>query len=167
MSDLTPLVRGLTVLDIGCDRGLVSLMFALNGAKLVHGCDKYEKGVEAAREVFAETRVPSRFETVDLTGGMPALSAAFGADLLHRYDVVLFLSMYHILRMQQPKDQVLDLVQQLIDRTGRYFVYRKAVDLRDHEFLDDLVARSGLIEVHYSWISRKVGPLLVYERQQG
>lgn len=166
LSDVMPLMRGMTVLDVGCDRGLVSLTFGLNGAKLVHGCDKYASGVETAREVFAETAVESRFETVDLTGREDALRAAFGADLRDRYDVVLFLSMYHILRQQQPHEAVLDFVQSLIDRTGRYFIYRKSVTEKGYERMDELVRESGLVQVHYSWLSRVAGPLLVYERRQ-
>jgi 2-polyprenyl-3-methyl-5-hydroxy-6-metoxy-1,4-benzoquinol methylase len=157
----------MTVLDVGCDRGLVSLAFGLNGAKLVHGCDKYVEGVETARQVFAEAGINSRFGPVDLTGGAGALRAAFGDDLRERYDIVLFLSVYHILRQQQPREEVLDLVRYLIDLAGRYFVYRRSANEKGYEPMDNVVRESGLVQVYYSWLSRDAGPLLIYERREG
>src|SRR5678810_812408 len=74
MTDLVIRARDKRVMDIGCNRGLVSFEMANNGAALVHGCDIYKEGIAAAREIFADLRsVRSQFEVVDLTQG-PAVS---------------------------------------------------------------------------------------------
>src|SRR5476651_846781 len=85
ISDLTFRANDASVLDVGCNRGLVSFEFANNGAARVHGCDYYEEGVRTAREIFADlVSVESKFEVVDLTGGAKALTAAFGNA---KYDI--------------------------------------------------------------------------------
>jgi len=165
LSDFLPMARGKTVLDVGCDRGLISLAFAMNGATLVHGCDKYAMGVQSARQVLNEAGTTAHFEVVDLTGGFKALQEAFAGDLHERYDIVLFLSMYHILKNRMADDQLLDLVRTLIERSGRYFIYRRSATQQGYQLMDRLVEDSGLVLTHYSWFSKNVGPLLIYERR--
>src|SRR5262245_53744237 len=91
LHDLLRYAQGASVLDIGINCGLVAFEFARRGASIVHGCDIYSRGVDTAREMFAELRTQSRFEVVDLRAGSAALEKAFGADYLPRYDIVLFL----------------------------------------------------------------------------
>jgi SAM-dependent methyltransferase len=85
MGDLLLRAKGKSVFDIGCNRGMVGYQFAQQGAAMVHGCDIYEKGIETAREVFADLRfVEGRFEVVDLTEGPEGARRLQLARLRHR-----------------------------------------------------------------------------------
>ena len=155
LSDCLTRCAGASVLDIGCNRGMVSYEFALSGANVLHGCDNYEKGMLVANEVFADLRnVKARFEVVDLKGGGGAIEAAFGGDLLKTYDFVLMLAVYHKLRRIMEFDQLLDFVQFLAARCGRYFVWRGSGQEMD-EFEPRL---NGFKLVHYSEMAEVLLP---------
>lgn len=160
LRDLLPHALGCTVLDIGMNHGLVGFEFARFGAALVHGCDVYEPGVNAAREIFAGAGIPSRFEVVDLVQGPQALQSAFGPDYLPRYDIVLFLGIYHKLKEQASDAAIAELVYHLVGRAGRYFVLRTTL----FDELNEIVASSGLRKVHFSALSSVVGPMAIWRR---
>jgi SAM-dependent methyltransferase len=163
LHDLFQYAKGMSVLDVAMNHGLVSLEFARRGVSLVHGCDYHEPGVATARAIFAEFKVPSRFEVVDLTGGAEALQAAFGADYLPHYDIVLFLGIYHKLKDQTSDDAIEALVRHLATRTARYFVVRAAGSdlLRE---IGRMLTDSGLRKVHFSALSLVVGPMEIWQR---
>jgi 2-polyprenyl-3-methyl-5-hydroxy-6-metoxy-1,4-benzoquinol methylase len=95
MLDLVIRARGCSVMDIGCNRGLVGFEMANNGASVVHGCDNYDEGIETARQVFADLRnVEAQFECVDLSIGPQSLKP-FG---WRHYDIMLMLATYHKLK---------------------------------------------------------------------
>jgi 2-polyprenyl-3-methyl-5-hydroxy-6-metoxy-1,4-benzoquinol methylase len=164
MSELLRHVQGKSVFDAGCNRGLIPFAFAMHGARVVHGCDNYTKGIEAAREIFDEVDVDSRFEVVDLTGGEAAIKAAFGSDYLPRYDVVLFVGMYHILSRIMPAEGIAELMQSLFNRTGQYFVCRTTLSAEPNAAMDAVMQTSGFTRVHYSFLTRTTGALSVWER---
>lgn len=167
MTEILRHAEGKSVFDVGCNRGLVPFAYAMHGARLVHGCDNYAKGIETAREIFDEVEVESRFEVVDLTGGEQAIAAAFGSDYLRRYDIVSFVGMYHILATRMPKDALADFVRSLFARTGKYFVCRTCHETQDNEALEALTQESGFTRVHYSFMTRTTGALSVWERMSG
>jgi len=166
ISDLVLRAKGKSVFDIGCNRGMVGLEFANNGASLVHGCDNYEDGIKTAREVFADIRsVESRFEVVDLTGG-PASLKAFGTQ---QYDITLCLATYHKLkRIMEPKD--LSALMQYFGRwTKGYFGWRGTSDKPDENDeeivnLDRDLRSVGLVRIHTSYISSELGVAAIWAR---
>jgi 2-polyprenyl-3-methyl-5-hydroxy-6-metoxy-1,4-benzoquinol methylase len=160
LRDLLCCARGASVLDIGINHGLIASEFARHGAGLVHGCDFYVRGVKTAREIFSEFPSPSRFEIVDLAKGPAALEAAFGRDYQDRYDIVLFLGVYHQLK-EQTSDRVIEaLVHHLVDRTGQFLVTRTT---RIDEVRTGL-ADTGLHKVHFSALSSVVNPVEIWRR---
>lgn len=163
LRDLFQYAGGMSVLDIAMNHGLVSLEFARRGVSLVHGCDYHEPGVLAARAVFAEFKIRSRFEVVDLTGGPEALQGAFGADYLPRYDIVLFLGIYHKLKDQISDAEIERLVRDLAARAGVYFVVRAASSALLNE-LAPMLSKAGLTKVHFSALSLVVGPMEIWQR---
>jgi ribosomal protein L11 methylase PrmA len=164
MLDLVIRAHGASVMDVGCNRGLVGFEMANNGARLVHGCDNYAEGIATARQLFADLRnCETRFEVVDLTEGGPALKV-FG-DV--RYDIVLMLAVYHKLkRIMDPKN--LDwLMGVLGDRTNKWFGWRATSDKpaeNDAEMktLDRQLA--PLKRIHTSYISKTLGVAAIWER---
>jgi ribosomal protein L11 methylase PrmA len=160
LRDLLWNAKDMRVLDIGTNRGLVAFEFARHGAALVHGCDIYEAGLNAAREIFTEVEIPSQFEVVDLTEGPVALERAFGKQYLARYDIVLFLGIYHKLKEQVSEHVVFELVRHLVDRTERFFVVRTTMI----DALAPCLGSAGLWKVHFSALSPFVGPLEIWSR---
>lgn len=164
MTDLVVRARGASVLDVGCNRGLVGFEMANNGAKLVHGCDSYELGILTAKELFCDLRaVEFQFEVVDLSKGAVALDP-FGN---RRYDIVLLLATYHKLIRVMAPDLLTGLIQDLANRTVKYFGWRgTSTQAQENEAemaaLDrDLV---GLKRIHTSTISEELGLCAIWAR---
>ena len=160
LRDLLPYGYGASVLDIGTNHGLVALEFARYGASLVHGCDSHQAGVNAAREIFTEIRIPSRFEVLDLATGPAALELTFGTHYLSQYEIVLFLGMYHKLKEQTSDGTIAELIHHLVSRTARYFAVRTI-------FIEEvglILAEAGLRKVHFSALTSVVGPMEIWQR---
>ena len=166
MTDLLQRAKGKSVFDIGCNRGMVGYEFALNGASDVHGCDIYDKGVETAREVFADLRfVDGRFEVVDLTKGPSALGV-----FARQYDITVCLATYHKLkRLMEPAD-LTALMQHFGKWTKGYFAWRGTSDKPDEndaeiDALDRDLKPAGLVRIHTSYISNELGVCAIWARR--
>jgi len=166
IGDILGRARGKSVLDIGCNRGMVSYDFVQNGATLVHGCDIYEAGIAAAREAYADFReVESRFEVVDLTEGPKALSV-FGDQ---QYDFTLCLATYHKLKRAMDRKALSALMKHIGQRTKGYFAWRATSDKPDEndeemEALDHDLGEVGLVRIHTSYISQELGVAALWAR---
>lgn len=167
ITDLVLRAKGKTVFDIGCNRGMVGYQFAEQYASLVHGCDIYEKGIETAREVFADMRhVESRFEVVDLTKGRSALKVFDQSG----YDIVLCLATYHKLKRLMPANELTDLMQFFGNWTKKYFGWRGTSDKpeeNDAEIisLDRDLGAVGLKRIHTSYLSTDLGVAAIWARK--
>ena len=159
IGDLLSRARGARVLDVGCNRGMAGYEFAVNGAALVHGCDHYAKGIETAREIFADIRnVASRFEVVDLSAP-GAFAEVFGPE---RYDIVLLLAVFHKLKRVMVAQALDALIADLGDRTDRYVGWRGYAE--EIPELDAIFARCGLTRIHTSEISETICPAAIWRR---
>jgi len=152
--DILHRARGASILDIGCNRGMVAFQFVAAGASLVHGCDVYEEGLKTAREVFAEWPIPSRFEYVDLIGGPCAVSKAFGSEYRRHYDIVLYLAVHHKLKRVMEAAPLDSLVRHLVGRAGKWFLWRGFLEQFDE--ISAAANESGLVLVQTSNISQAV-----------
>jgi len=164
MLDLVVRARGASVMDVGCNRGLVAFEMANNGARLVHGCDNYAEGIATARQIFADLRaVESRFEVVDLSEGAPALKVFGGV----RYDIVLMLATYHKLARVMEPAKLEGLVAALAERTIKWFGWRATSDkpVENHAEMKSLDRRlAPLKRIHTSHISKTLGVAAIWER---
>lgn len=161
MSDLLMRARGCSVLDIGCNRGMVGFEFACNGATIVHGCDIWDHGIDIARNVFADIRsVKAQFEIVDLSKGPAALDVFRG----QRYDVILFLAIFLKLSRVMRMDDLGVLIEHLGKRCNRYFAWRGAEETLG--FMDSRLLSAGLRRRHTSMLSDDMGPCAVWVRVQ-
>ncbi len=166
LTDLLLRARGKSVFDIGCNRGMVGIDFAMNGAKSVDGCDNYEIGIQTAREAFADRRqCESRFEVVDLTKGPHALSAFAGK----MYDITLCLATYHKLKRIMEPNELSALMKHFGSWTKGYFGWRGTSDKpaeNDEEIvnLDRDLKSVGLVRIHTSYISTELGVAAIWAR---
>lgn len=165
ISDLLLRCRGASVLDVGCNRGLVGFEFAKNGATTVHGCDNYEIGIQTAREIFADLRsVKNKFEVVDLKFGPPALRPF---DQL--YDITIMLATYHKLKRVMDAELLSQMVRLLGRNTRAYFGWRATSDKPDENDQEmsqlDLELRAvGLRRIHTSYISDELGVAAIWRK---
>ncbi|MEW9837734.1 hypothetical protein [Mesorhizobium marinum] len=81
---------GKTILDAGCNIGLIDYEISKRSPAFIHGIDSYRAGISAARHIFQGVDVPSRFDVADL-GNDRRLRKL----LLPSYDIVLFMSVWH------------------------------------------------------------------------
>ncbi len=168
MADLLTRARGASVLDIGCNRGAVCLDFHLfGGAGMVHGCDIDEPCIMHARQEFTDRRaVQSKFEVVDLTGGPAAMDKAFGKN---RYDIVIILATYHKLKRVMPAHALTALMQDLGDRTIKYFAWRGTSEKANENEgeivnLDRDLKHCSLKRAHTSYLSETLGVAAIWQR---
>lgn len=161
LTDLLLRAPGASVLDIGCNRGLVGFEFFANGAKKVHGVDIDAPCIDVARGVFIDLRnCESRFEVDDLTK-----PGALGwTD--DRYDMIVMLATYHKLKRVMKASDLTVLVGNLGAKTGRYFAWRGTSNdaAANEDEMKALDRDLGLKRVHTSYLSRELGVAAIWER---
>lgn len=166
LTDLLVRAQGMSVLDLGCNRGMAGYDFANHGARLVHGCDLDSDAVFVARSVFADMRnVESVHICADLTKGPDALKP-LGE---RHYDTILMLATYHkIKRVMKPGD-LSSLIKHLGQRAIKYFAWRATSDKpieNEAEMgqLDHDLGPVGLKRVHTSTMSLELGIAAIWRR---
>lgn len=166
LTDLLWRCRGASVLDLGCNRGGVSMDFANYGATLVHGVDNSEKCIDVCREIFADVRnVESQFECQDLTHGTASLQCFGGRS----YDIVAMLATYHKLKRAMPEHRMTGMIKWLGEHTLHWFAWRGTVDQHDANdaeiiALDRDLGSVGLKRIHHSFISTELGVAAIWAR---
>lgn len=166
ITDLLLRAPGASVMDIGCNRGLVGFEFFANGATLVHGCDNYVDGIETANHLFCDFRnCESKFEVVDLSQGYVAL-APFGPQ---RYDIVVMLATYHKLNRIMAAETLSALMREIGNRTIKYFGWRATSEkYQENEIemhkIDEDMASCSLKRIHTSYISEQLGVAAIWRR---
>lgn len=166
IGDLLLRARDAAVLDLGCSHGQVGQDFVINGAKLLHGCDRERDCVEVARRWFFDYRsLESRFEVVDLSIGPDAMHA-FGDQ---RYDIVLMIATYHKIKRQMSPDLLSALMIELGGRTKQFLGWRGTSDKPEENeqemvMLDRDLGACGLMRVQTSTISKTLGLAAIWER---
>lgn len=167
ISDIVPRVKDAAVLDLGCNRGVVSLELAHNGARLIHGVDNYVEGIGVATHIFADiVTCRSRFIVADLTQG-PKVFAPFGGV---EYDVTLCLATYHKLKRIMPPSELKTLMTHIGRITRGWFAWRGTREDHDENeeemvTLDRDMGEAGLARVHTSYLSRQLGVAAIWARR--
>lgn len=160
LSDLLLRAHGASVFDVGMNRGHVAWDFAMNGARMCHGCDIYGGGVQCARMWFAEhPHVESKFEVVDLRGGVAAVTAAFGDQ---RYDIVLLIGVQHKLKKVMGPPEMRALIAHLGERALTYFGWNGYYD--DLPLTDEALDDVGLKRIHTSELAFPGRPAAIWKR---
>ncbi len=162
LTDLLLRAQGMSVLDLGCNRGMAGKDFSDNGARKVHGCDLDKDVIFVARSVFADIRnVNSKFEVVDLT--RPNTLAMFDPE----YDTVLMLATYHKLKRVMTQQALTELMRGIAAKSKRYFAWRGTSEKRQENEIEmrqldrDL---SGMNRIHTSYISQELGVAAIWSK---
>lgn len=161
LSDLLLRAHGCSVFDVGMNRGHVGWDFAMNGARLVHGCDIDGPSVQCARLWFSEhPHVESKFEVVDLREGPVAVDTAFGGQI---YDIVLLIGVQHKLTRIMEKKALDDLIEYLGKRAATYFGWNGYAEHMPQ--MDECLGRAALKRVHTSELALPGRPAAIYKRR--
>lgn len=173
LHDLVARAPGMSVLDVGMNRGanLFEMMDA--GARLVNGMELDHICVDFARTLWAdldETECRWQFEVGDLTKGISCLDP-FGPG---NWDIVLMIGVYHKIKRlpsspyrdlgatPMDQNQLNDLIRSLGRRADKYLAFR--VGPEEHEHFDPVLAEVGMRKIAVSEIS-KLGPTVIYRRE--
>jgi 2-polyprenyl-3-methyl-5-hydroxy-6-metoxy-1,4-benzoquinol methylase len=161
IGDLLIRAHGSSVFDVGCNRGHVGWDFAMNGARLVHGCDLDVPSIHCARMWFSEhPHIDSKFEVVDLEKGPPAVQKAFGDQ---KYDIVLLIGVQHKLKRVMQKQALTDLLTHLGNRAVKYFGWNGYYE--DIVQTDEAMAAAGLRRIHTSELAYPKRPAAIWKRE--
>ena len=88
--------RGKTVLDAGCNVGILAYEIAKLGSSFIHAIDGSQPELDAARVILRSVEIPTRVDLVDL-----ADYARLRAILEPGYDIVQLLAVYqHVRRVR-------------------------------------------------------------------
>lgn len=168
ITDLLLRAPGASVMDVGCNRGLVGFEFANNGAVRVDGCDNYVSGIETARHLFCDLRnCESQFEVVDLDQGPVALAPFSGRS----WDIVVMLATYHKLKRVTQPAVLQALVLDLGRRSKQFFAWRGTSEKAEENHaemkaLDLVLASAGMRRIHTSYISQELGVAAIWRREK-
>lgn len=171
LADLVSRADGMSVMDLGCNRGHAAFEMARNGARLCHGIDLAPDCVYCARAWFADlVEVRSQFEVGDLTTGAACLTPFGNGD----YDVILMLGVIHKIRRAPSKpyrelgavgmneEELVEFLRHLGHRTVKYFALRGGDD--DRDLADAPLKATGLRLIHQTEISGIGGYSLIWAR---
>lgn len=166
VADILTRCRGKSVLDLGCNRGMVAYEMAINGARVLHGADSSPTAIEVAREVFADMRQVQqwRFEVCDLSEGPKSLEP-FGNG---QWDIILMLATLHKLGRIMSREDLAGLLTHLGGRCTKWFVWRSTErnvegNKLERELLNQTLGQAGMQQVHYSEMS-VLGPAGIWQR---
>jgi 2-polyprenyl-3-methyl-5-hydroxy-6-metoxy-1,4-benzoquinol methylase len=147
---------GKSVLDVGCNMGIVAYEISKRGPSFIHGLDNYRGALRVAKAVFTAVPVESRFDLIDLRDERQLQSV-----LLPSYDIVLLMEVYHQVRKKNPVAAA-RAVEIIVPRSVQTVLVRSLPDQKEevckliegHGFasvpLDESVAKRGFIRFERS-----------------
>jgi 2-polyprenyl-3-methyl-5-hydroxy-6-metoxy-1,4-benzoquinol methylase len=143
-----------SILDAGCNVGIVAYEIAKRHPRSIHGIDHYRPAIKTARHIFMGVEIPHHFDVADLTQDRKLRGL-----LAPAYDIVLLMCVWeHIDRTRGAAigDRV---VATLAERCTGLFVSKSTSDKADA--FTKLMARQGF-DVLYG--SDPSGRLFTYRR---
>ena len=111
--------RDRTVLDAGCNMGILAYEIAKHEPKFIHGIDRSIGYIRTAQMIFLGVALDSQFDRLDMSRAKELTAA-----LRPSYDIVLFLSVYQHLRNAYGVDLAQGTLRTLLARCHGHFVFR-------------------------------------------
>ncbi|MER9253559.1 class I SAM-dependent methyltransferase [Mesorhizobium sp. M0598] len=90
---------GKSILDVGCNMGVVAYEISKLGPSSIHGIDILKPHIETAKMIFLGCPVQSRFDCLDLG------SRKLQNVLQPQYDIVMLLAVYHHMQWSLGEDK--------------------------------------------------------------
>ena len=106
-----------SVLDVGCNIGIVAYEIAKRSPSLIHGFDSHRRSIEIAQVIFHRIPAESRFWVLDL-GHLEKRA------LSRRYDIVLLLAIDHHVRRQVGDERADDVLADLCGACSQTVMFR-------------------------------------------
>lgn len=144
-----PLI-GASVLDVGCNMGIVGYEVCKHGVTDYHGIDVLPDHLDVARGIFMGVPCRSRIEALHLPTALDRLDSA--------YDVILYLAVHQHIRKAQGAEKAAETARGLFRRTGT-LVFRGP----DVEALKAIALEEGF-EIAHETPQGELFPLLVFQR---
>lgn len=114
---------GKTILDAGCNIGIIDYEISKRKPASIHGIDTYRPGILAARNIFLGVDLPSRFDVLDLTDDRKLRKI-----LEPSYDIVLFMVVWQHVRNKHGDAVATRLTATLAERCSGTFVGKTKAD---------------------------------------
>jgi 2-polyprenyl-3-methyl-5-hydroxy-6-metoxy-1,4-benzoquinol methylase len=102
---------GKSVLDVGCNMGVVAYEISKLRPSSIHGIDVLRSHIETARMIFLGSPVESRFDCLNLG------SQKLGRVLRPRYDIVMLLAIYHHMQASIGQKKAREVLADIVRRT--------------------------------------------------
>jgi len=152
--------KNMKVLDFGSAEGLIAYEFSRSGVDLIHGFEIDKMRVKFSKRLFQEVPIESNFVSCNLAIDSKTFQNQHKNILLEKYDIVLYLGVYHHLLYQTDIENVHDMLKYLLKSCNTFFAVRTN---RINEF-EDIILKEGF-ETHYEApIQKDVGLLKIYKR---
>ncbi len=155
-----------TVLDVGCSDGLIDLEFSKHGVSLIHGIEIERSAVKDAQKNFEGSSLNYKFIQGDLALNETQFEKKYGELLEEKYDIVLFLAVYHHLKYQMSSKDLESFVLNLFSKVSKWLAIRgNNEDLEEGSSLSNLLIQYNFKEVHSADINNpKLGIIKIFKR---
>lgn len=151
-------VRNKSILDAGCNLGIVGYELSKQGPAFYHGIDKDRDALEIALAIFSGVEVDHRFDRVDLSSEKQLSNA-----LEPSYDIVLFLRVLHILLHRRGETGARRALEELAAHCSDQFV-ATALDSEMTLLVDTITGAGFVVEREYPRGSRP-SSWLIFKRR--
>jgi 2-polyprenyl-3-methyl-5-hydroxy-6-metoxy-1,4-benzoquinol methylase len=121
---------GKTILDAGCNVGIIDYEIAKRLPAFIHGIDVYRGGILAARHIFQGVDVPSRFDVADLTNDRKLRGL-----LRPSYDIVIMMAVWQHIRKERGQALADRVIATLTERCTGIFIAKTKDDTLANEFV--------------------------------
>ncbi len=115
--------RNQSVLDVGCNIGIISYEVSKRNPRLIHGVDIDQDSVDIASRIFRGEDIPYQFTQLDLRNEQKVADAIKG-----EYDIVLYLAVEQHLIRQSP-DAARYVSKLLLEKCNKTMIYRSPPNL--------------------------------------
>ncbi|TIU94733.1 MAG: methyltransferase domain-containing protein, partial [Mesorhizobium sp.] len=145
---------GKTILDVGCNMGIVAYEIAKRRPAYIHGIDILKPHIRVARSIFLGSEVESRFDAMSL-GSRKLQSVLKGS-----YNIVLLLAVYQHVRRGLGQEKADRIFSDIINRAQT--VLARVPD-EDDTRLQSLIEGAGFTVSHRHQ-SPRGSTVLAYQR---
>lgn len=151
--------REKTVLDAGCNVGILAYEIAKLGPSFIHAIDGSRPELRAARLIFQSVEIPNRVDLVNL-----ADDAGLRAVLRSHYDIVQLLAVYRYVELSFGDIAAWQMLVTLAEHCGERFIV--ADRLAHFPKITETLLASGFM-VERETVSRARSYHVVFRRQHG